>query len=54
MSRLYSKLGQLQRELLKPNLTEDERQEIEDEIEEIEYQLELEESNKYDDSDEDY
>jgi len=53
MSRKYSRLDQLQKELIKAR-TQEEREVIEDEIADLEDEIELEESGKYDDSDHDY
>ena len=47
MSRLYSKLARLQQDFLKAE-TEEEREQIQDEIWEIEEEIEQEESGKYD------
>lgn len=53
MSRMYSRLAQLQKELLKAK-TQEEREDIEDQIAELEDEIELQESGKYDDSNNDY
>ena len=53
MSKLYAKLGQLQRELVKSSLTSEEREEIEDMIAELEDEIEIEESGKYSDREDD-
>jgi predicted DNA-binding protein len=53
MSRSYSRLAQLQRELVKAKSAE-ERETIEDEIAELEDEIAQEESDKYSDSDGDY
>ena len=53
MSRLYARLAKLQKELLNAK-TADEREEIEDEIAEIEDQIDLENSGKYDDDGDSY
>lgn len=53
MSRMYSRLAQLQKELLKAK-TQEEREMIEDEIADLEDEIELQESGKYDDSGNDY
>ena len=50
MSRLYSKLAKLQRELMSAK-TEDEREIIEDEIADLEDEIEREESDQYGDYD---
>jgi hypothetical protein len=52
MSRLYSKLAKLQRELMNAK-TAEEREEIEDQIAEVEDEIELEEDDKYN-NDSDY
>lgn len=46
MSRLYSRLGKLQKELLAAK-TEEERERIEDEIADLEDDIDQEESDKY-------
>lgn len=48
MSRLYQKLAQLQKELMRANSPE-EREEIEDQIADLELEIEEEESAKYSD-----
>jgi hypothetical protein len=46
MSRLYSKLAKLQRELMNAKSAE-EREDIEDQIADVEMEIELEEDEKY-------
>ena len=46
MSRSYSRLAKLQRELVSAK-TEEERERIEDEIADLELEMEQEESDKY-------
>lgn len=47
MNKLYTRLQQLTKALANQNLTEDERYSIEDEIADIEFELEEQENEKY-------
>ncbi len=47
MSRLYSRLGKLQRDLMNRDLSEEDRETIEDEIADLEDEIEQEDSEKY-------
>lgn len=52
-NKLYSRLNTLQRELLK-NMSDEERESLEEEIADIEDEIALEQSGKYEDDLEDY